>query len=311
MGTPMGAPMGRPDRTQTGSTHPGSLNPRTSGGPVGSGMGNSLGSGMGDLGAGAGGQNPGSMRPAGPAGVGVASPARVTVSSSVGDVRVVHDQRATIRVVIIDPQPMFRRGIAAALAEDASISLVTDVPDVSKALERVRRGGADVVLCEVALLDDAGVPAPTRLRQEWPEAHLVVITAGEDDSDLATAVRAGARGYLLRDCTPDELRQAVVAAAAGRSLLPPAIASRLLDEFALMARRSEHGNEGVGSLSRREREVLGLVAEGLNNRAIAERLFISENTVKNHVRNIHEKLGVHTRMEAVVRAVREGLLKIA
>jgi DNA-binding NarL/FixJ family response regulator len=305
MGTAMGTPMGRPDNTVHGST----VAPRTSGGPVSSGMGSGMGSGSGDLGA-MGSQNPGSLRPSGPAGVGVASPARVTVSGG-SDVRVVHDQRATIRVVIIDPQPMFRRGIAAALAEDPSISLVTDVPDVGKALERVRRGGVDVVLCEVALLDEAGVPAPTRLRQEWPEAHLVVITAGEDDSDLATAVRAGARGYLLRDCTPDELRQAVLAAAAGRSLLPPAIASRLLDEFALMARRSEHGNEGVGSLSRREREVLGLVAEGLNNRAIAERLFISENTVKNHVRNIHEKLGVHTRMEAVVRAVREGLLKIA
>lgn len=239
---------------------------------------------------------------------------QVSVTSA-GDIRVVRDNaptpRATIRVVVIDQQPMFRRGLSASLQDDPNVNLVAEAADLTSVMDRVRRGGVDVVLCEVGLMDDAGVPAPARLRQEWPEAHLVVITAGEDDADLATAVRAGARGYLLRDCSADELRQAVTAAAAGRSLLPPSIASRLLDEFALMARRTEHAQEGIGALSRREREVLALVAEGLNNRAIAERLFISENTVKNHVRNIHEKLGVHTRMEAVVRAVREGLLKIA
>ena len=234
----------------------------------------------------------------------------MTVQHS-GDVRVVRDARKTTRVVIVDSQPMFRRGIAAALTDLPDCSLVGECSDVNAALNKVGRGQADVVLCDVALVDEAGIPAPTRLRQEWPETHLVVITTGEHEADLATAVRAGARGYLLRDCSPEELRQAVSAAAQGRSLLPPSIAARLLDEFALMAKRNESGPEGIGSLSRREREVLGLVAEGLNNRAIAERLFISENTVKNHVRNIHEKLGVHTRMEAVVRAVREGLLKIA
>ena len=89
------------------------------------------------------------------------------------------------------------------------------------------------------------------------------------------------------------------------------MASRLLDEFAVLVRRHESPPEGAGALSRRELEVLTLVAQGLNNRAIAEQLFISENTVKNHIRNIHEKLQVHSRMEAVVRAVREGVLQIA
>jgi two-component system NarL family response regulator len=124
-------------------------------------------------------------------------------------------------------------------------------------------------------------------------------------------VRAGARGYLLTDTTPAELVDALRAVAAGSSLLSPAMASRLLDEFAVLVRRNEAPAEGAGSLSRRELEVLTLVAQGLNNRAIAEALFISENTVKNHIRNIHEKLQVHSRMEAVVRAVREGVLQIA
>ncbi len=124
-------------------------------------------------------------------------------------------------------------------------------------------------------------------------------------------MRAGARGYLLKDTTPNELVHAVRAVAAGSSLLSPAMATRLLDEFAVLVRRQDGPAEGTGSLSRRELEVLTLVAQGLNNRSIAEQLFISENTVKNHIRNIHEKLQVHSRMEAVVRAVREGVLQIA
>jgi two-component system NarL family response regulator len=140
---------------------------------------------------------------------------------------------------------------------------------------------------------------------------VVVLTDADDDAALAGAVRAGARGYLLRDTTADELVEAVVTVAAGNSLLSPAMAVRLLDEFAVLVRRHDGAGEGTGSLSRRELEVLTLVAQGLNNRAIAESLFISENTVKNHVRNIHEKLQVHSRMEAVVRAVRDGVLQIA
>ena len=144
-----------------------------------------------------------------------------------------------------------------------------------------------------------------------PDAGVVVLTDADDDADLAGAVRAGARGYLLKDTTALEMVDAVRAVASGSSLLSPAMAARLLDEFAVLVRRQDGSTEGTGALSRRELEVLTLVAQGLNNRAIAEALFISENTVKNHVRNIHEKLQVHSRMEAVVRAVRDGVLQIA
>ena len=178
------------------------------------------------------------------------------------------------------------------------------------ALERARTRGFDVAIVDLGL-PDGSVECCAALRGVRPDVHVVVLAQADDDADLAGAVRAGARGYLLKDTSPEELVEALRAVAAGSSLLSPAMASRLLDEFAVLVRRSEGATEGTGALSRRELEVLTLVAQGLNNRAIAETLFISENTVKNHVRNVHEKLQVHSRMEAVVRAVREGLLEIA
>ncbi|MGD9957374.1 MAG: LuxR C-terminal-related transcriptional regulator [Candidatus Nanopelagicales bacterium] len=217
--------------------------------------------------------------------------------------------RAT-RVLVADRQPLFRRGVADVLAAEEDLVLVGETDDGLAVLDLVTRLDADVVLLDLAI-PGGGVDACALLRRSRPAARVVVVADADDDADLGGAVRAGARGYLLKDTTPDELVEAVRTVASGSSLLSPAMASRLLDEFAVLVRRHEGPPEGAGSLSRRELEVLTLVAQGLNNRSIAEQLFISENTVKNHIRNIHEKLQVHSRMEAVVRAVREGVLQIA
>ena len=218
---------------------------------------------------------------------------------------------SVIEVVLVDLQPVFRRGVKALLAEDPRITVIAESADLPTLLSAVGQRSPDVILCDINLVDADGELLFLRLHDRYSEAHVVVVAGVEDDAELARAVRGGARGYLLRSCSLPELHETIVAAAHGESILAPSVATRLLDELATLVRRSERGPEGIGSLSKREREVLGLVAEGLNNRAIAAKLFISENTVKNHVRNIHEKLGVHTRMEAVVRAVREGMLKIA
>jgi len=196
------------------------------------------------------------------------------------------------------------------VAQEPDLTVVGETDDGSLVLDLVTRYDADVVLLDLGVTG-GGVEAITVLRAARPDVHVVVLTHADHDEDLAGAVRAGARGYLLTDTSPEELVEALRAVAAGSSLLSPAMATRLLDEFAVLVRRNEGAAEGTGSLSRRELEVLTLVAQGLNNRTIAETLFISENTVKNHIRNIHEKLQVHSRMEAVVRAVREGLLQIA
>jgi two-component system NarL family response regulator len=213
-------------------------------------------------------------------------------------------------VVVADRQPLFRRGVADVIAVESDLVVVGETDDADELFEVVTRSRADVVLLDLGVRG-GGVEACARLRDLQPDVRVVVLAHADDDADLAGAVRAGARGYLLKDTTPNELVHAVRAVAAGSSLLSPAMATRLLDEFAVLVRRQDGPAEGTGALSRRELEVLTLVAQGLNNRSIAERLFISENTVKNHIRNIHEKLQVHSRMEAVVRAVREGVLQIA
>jgi two-component system NarL family response regulator len=221
-------------------------------------------------------------------------------------------QRATspVRVVVADRQPLFRRGVAEVIAAEDGLVVVGETDDGEAVLALVGTARADVVLLDLSI-PGGGVEACARLRDQRPDVRIVVLAHADDDADLAGAVRAGARGYLLKDATPHEMVEALRAVAAGHSLLSPAMASRLLDEFAVLVRRHEGPPEGTGALSRRELEVLTLVAQGLNNRSIAEALFISENTVKNHIRNIHEKLQVHSRMEAVVRAVRDGVLQIA
>ncbi len=213
-------------------------------------------------------------------------------------------------MLVADRQPLFRRGVADVLAGEGDLELVGQTDDGLAILDLVTDLDVGVVLLDLGI-PGGGVDACALLRRTRPGVRVVVFANADDDADLGGAVRAGARGYLLKDTTAAELVEAVRTVASGSSLLSPAMASRLLDEFAVLVRRHEGPPEGAGSLSRRELEVLTLVAQGLNNRAIAERLFISENTVKNHIRNIHEKLQVHSRMEAVVRAVREGVLQIA
>ena len=218
--------------------------------------------------------------------------------------------RPVVRILVADRQPLVRRGVADVVAAYPDLLLVAETDDGTRVLERARAHEADVVLLDPGIAG-GGVEACARLRQLRPETRIVVLADGDDDANLAGAVRAGARGYLLKDTSPDELVEALRAVASGSSLLSPSMAARLLDELAVLVRRQDVAAEGTGALSRRELEVLTLIAEGMGNKAIAERLFISENTVKNHVRNIHEKLQVHSRMEAVVRAVRDGVLRIA
>lgn len=219
------------------------------------------------------------------------------------------DDGDAVRVLVVDRAPLVRRGVVAVLGEQPDLRVVGETGDDALAVELAASTAPDVVLLDLDV-PGGGVRACEALRLARPGVAVVVLASAEDDADLAGAVRAGARGYLLRDTSPSELVEALRAVAGGKSLLSPEMASRVLDEFAGMMRRSEAIGEGQGALSRRELEVLTLIAEGLNNRAIAERLFISESTVKNHVRSIHEKLQVHSRMEAVVRAVRDGVLAI-
>jgi DNA-binding NarL/FixJ family response regulator len=143
-----------------------------------------------------------------------------------------------------------------------------------------------------------------------PSAKIIMLTVSDEEADLYEAVKSGAAGYLLKDSSIEEVAQAVRVVADGQSLISPSMAVKLIDEFKQMSRPEREHVPGGLRLTERELEVLRLVAKGMNNREIARQLYISENTVKNHVRNILEKLQLHSRMEAVMYAVREKLLDL-
>ncbi len=216
-----------------------------------------------------------------------------------------------IRVLVVDDHALFRRGLEMVLAQEPDIEVVGEAGDGAEAVALATSSTPDIVLMDVRMPRRGGIDATTAIKSAVPSAKIIMLTISDEEGDLYDAIKAGAMGYLLKEIPIDEVAVAVRAVHEGQSLISPSMASKLLTEFASMVRKSDE-RQPLDSprLTDREMEVLRLVAKGLNNRDIAKQLFISENTVKNHIRNILEKLQLHSRMEAVVYAVREKLLEI-
>jgi DNA-binding NarL/FixJ family response regulator len=217
-----------------------------------------------------------------------------------------------IRVLVVDDHALFRRGLEMVLAEEPDIELVGEASDGAEAVEKAGEALPDVVLMDIRMPKSSGIEACRAMKEVSPSAKIVMLTISDEEEDLFEAIRAGASGYLLKDIPYDEVADVVRAVHGGQSLINPSMAAKLLTEFAALAKHDgEERPQQVPppKLTDREMEVLRLVARGMNNRDIAKELFISENTVKNHVRNILEKLQIHSRMEAVMIAVREKLIE--
>ena len=214
-----------------------------------------------------------------------------------------------IRVVVVDDQELFRRGLTMLLGVEPDIEVVGEAGDGISAATLVEKVVPDIVLLDVRMPKRTGLEACIEIKQLVPAARIIMLTVSDEEADLYEAVKNGASGYLLKDSSIDEVAQAVRVVAEGQSLISPSMAVKLLDEFKEMS-RTDREQVPTPRLTDRELEVLRLVATGLNNREVAKQLFISENTVKNHVRNILEKLQLHSRMEAVMYAVREKLLDL-
>jgi two-component system NarL family response regulator len=215
-----------------------------------------------------------------------------------------------LRVLIVDDHALFRRGLQMVLDGEQDIEVVGEAADGHQALERAQELMPDVVLMDVRMPRRSGIEATREIRDALPHVRVLMLTVSDEEADLYEAIKAGASGYLLKEVSTDEVPEAIRSVMAGQSRISPSMASKLLTEFATWSRRSgPPGVEGP-TLTERELEVLRLVAQGMANKDIAKELYISENTVKNHVRNILEKLHLHSRMEAVVYAVRENLLDL-
>jgi two-component system NarL family response regulator len=209
----------------------------------------------------------------------------------------------------VDGNELFRRGLAALLSTLDDVSMLGSAPNAGVAIEMAEVEAPDIALIEVALGQDSGVDLCGRLKELAPELKVVMLTASESGADLYDSVRAGASGYLLKSSTFDEVTEAIRAVVRGQSMISPVMAAKLLDEFK-QATDPDPTASRRRRLSDRELEVLRLVARGMNNRDVAKALVISENTVKNHMRSILDKLKLRSRTEAAMYAVRENLVDV-
>jgi len=217
--------------------------------------------------------------------------------------------REAIRVAVVDDQELFRRGLVMLLGAEDDIDVVGEASSGDGAADVAARTAPDVMLLDVRMPKLSGIEACALVKEQAPAVKIIMLTASDEEADLYDAIKNGASGYLLKDSSIDEVSRAVRLVAGGQSLISPTMAAKLLAEFKAIA-----GSDGqparAPKLTDRELEVLNLVARGLNNREIADKLYISENTVKNHVRNMLEKLQLHSRIEAVMYAVRRRLLDL-
>jgi two-component system NarL family response regulator len=194
------------------------------------------------------------------------------------------------------------------LSVEPDLEIVGEATDGDEAIERAAETLPDVVLMDVRMPGLGGIEATRRIRNAQPNTKIVMLTVSEDEEDLFAALRAGASGYLLKELSIEEVAGTVRAVARGQAVVSPSMAAKLLNEFNLLSRRVAEQRGDAPRLTDRELEVLRLVAKGMSNKEIAGELVIAENTVKNHVRNILEKLELRTRMEAAMFAVREKLI---
>jgi DNA-binding NarL/FixJ family response regulator len=206
--------------------------------------------------------------------------------------------RAPIRIMVTDDHPVVRGGFAAMIETEPDMAVVAQASSGEEALELFRRVRPDVTLMDLRMPGMGGVEAIRTLRREFPDSRVIVLTTYDGDEDIYRALEAGAQAYLLKDMLCDEILAAIRAVHAGQRRIPAAVGTRLAERMAGM------------NLSEREQQVLDLVAAGKSNKEIAAALEITEATVKGHMTNILGKLGVTDRTQAVITALRRGLVHL-
>jgi two-component system NarL family response regulator len=214
-----------------------------------------------------------------------------------------------IKVLLADDNALFREGMASLLGRCDGVQVIGQAKDAAEAVRKTTLIRPDVVLMDLSMPLGGGVEATKQILQERPEQAVCILTVSEQEADLYAAIRAGARGYLVKTVALEDLCNSLHVLSEGGSVVTPHLAARLLDEFAKLAQTVREGPSEAEKLTGREREVLELVARGASNKEIANRLVIAENTVKVHLRNILDKLQLRNRQQAAAFAVQEGLVR--
>ncbi len=211
-----------------------------------------------------------------------------------------------IRVMLVDDHPVVREGLMAMIETQPDMEVVGEAGDGQEAVRLVKQLHPDVVLMDLQMPKMGGVEAIQQIRKENERAEVIILTTYDSDEHIFSGIEAGARGYLLKGASRDDLFKAIRAASRGESLLEPAVASRLVERFTQLSRKGPADD----NLSERELEVLKLMARGYRNKEIARELVITEKTAKAHVSNILSKLSVSDRTEAVTIALKRHIIKL-
>jgi len=220
------------------------------------------------------------------------------------------DKSPDVRVLVVDDQQLIRDGIASMLDVQEGVVVVGTAKNGQDAIEQAVSLKPDIVLMDIHMPIMDGIAATEKLRRQLPDSQVVMLTTFDDESYIIRSLQAGACGYLLKDIPVDDLAQAVKLAHTGVYQLAPEVAGKLVGNLNI-ANQSKNLEPAEIDLTKRELEVLNLIARGATNREIAEQLFVSEGTVKNHVSNILNRLGLRDRMQAALFAVEHGLVSRA
>ncbi len=212
-----------------------------------------------------------------------------------------------IKILVVDDHEVVRDGIVGNLVRQPDFAIIGQASNGLEAVEKASELSPDIILMDLRMPELDGVEAMIRIKQDNPEIKFIVFTTYSDDEYLFAAIKAGAKGYLLKDAPREELFKAIRAVSQGESLIQPVFTTKVLDKLASELSRK---STGVDALSDREIEVLDLMAKGVSNKDIADQLSITQSTVKTHVTSIFQKLNVTTRTEAVTTALKRGIIQL-
>jgi len=213
-----------------------------------------------------------------------------------------------VRILVADDHALFRKGITSLLGGEPDFEVVAEATNGREAVEKARELGPDIILMDLSMPEMDGLQATRRIKEEIPNARIVILTVEETDRNLFEAVKSGAQGYLLKKIEPQALFGTIRGVMRGEASISRAMAFKLMEEFSRQASGVRPPEGRVAELTGREKEILILVSQGKSNKEIAAVVSLAENTVKNHLKNILEKLHLENRVQAATYAMRKGLI---